>query len=336
MRVNQSASRPRPAGTQRVLLVVVAVIGLGLAAAPFAFDMFSRAPKGAVMLTEFKPFMTSQRLDGFQNDMGQINAAVHEIDTQATPRLAAGGGNGHRSGAGPSYRTFDAQWPAIDSTMTHLLGQVQGNLANYSDVAALPSFRLFPWFFLIPGVLIFGLALAALFGALRTVAVRISLVVLGIGLILAPVAFGMFNRAPHGAQMMSAFRSIETTQNVTRIQGYFSTMAVGQGAIRIDLVPALEHTGLTAAQVAQRYPAMTRLDRHWVHILNDMTPMIGAMSDSVPDYQAITALPPFTLFPWFFVIPGALIIALAAVRVRRDPVPESAPEPVSVPETQKV
>jgi hypothetical protein len=326
MHVKETARRPRPTGTQRVLLVVVALIGLGLAAAPFAFDMFSRAPKGAVMLSDFKPFMTPQRLDGFQTDMGQINAAVHEVNTEAAPRLAAGGRTGHRSGTGASYRTFNAQWPAIDTTMTHLLDHVQGNLTNYSDVAALPSFRLFPWFFLIPGVLIFGLALAALCGLLRTVAVRISLVVLGIGLILAPVAFQMFSRAPHGAQMMSTFRTIETPENVTRIQGYFSTMAVGQGAIRIDLVPALERTGLTASQVARRYPAMTTLDRDWVRILNDMTPMIGAMSDSVPDYQAITALPPFTLFPWFFVIPGALIIVLAAVRVRRDQEPAPAPE----------
>ena len=38
-----------------------------------------------------------------------------------------------------------------------------------------------------------------------------------------------------------------------------------------------------------------------------MTPMIGAMSDNVDNYEAITSLPPFPLFPWFFVAPGLLI-----------------------------
>ena len=60
-----------------------------------------------------------------------------------------------------------------------------------------------------------------------------------------------------------------------------------------------------------------------------MTPMIAAMSDSVPRYQAIRALPPFTLFPWFFVIPGVLSLALRsrapgvsrAGRARPDPRP---------------
>ena len=36
------------------------------------------------------------------------------------------------------------------------MDEVQGNLGNYQAVAALPSFTLFPWFFVIPGVLIAG------------------------------------------------------------------------------------------------------------------------------------------------------------------------------------
>jgi hypothetical protein len=118
---------------------------------------------------------------------------------------------------------------------------------------------------------------------------------------------------------MTAFENIETTQNVQQIQGFFGSMAVGQGAIRLDIVPALEHTGLTHAEIAQRFPAVATLDTDWVHILNDMTPMIGAMSDNVTNYEAVASLPPFPLFPWFFVIPGALVVGLVLVAgVRRN------------------
>ena len=127
----------------------------------------------------------------------------------------------------------------------------------------------------------------------------------------------MFTRAPKGGDMMTAFKDIETTQNVQKIQGYFSTMAIGQGAIRLEIVPALERSGRSAEQIATELPAVTELDRDWVHILNDMTPMIGAMSDNVPNYQAIAALPSFPLFPWFFVIPGVLVAGLAAVPIQR-------------------
>ena len=285
------------------------VLGGGLIAAPIAFQMFQRAPKGASMLAEFRPFMTTARLDGFQRDIGVIGAGVDQIGSSVGPYLDRTAGTPPLGTAYPAYGQLAGQWPGIDQKMTTLLDQVQGNLGNYHDVAALPSFSLFPWFFVIPGVLMVGSGLALLRRRRTGAVVLVGAV--GIGLVLAPVAFQMFSRAPPGGHMMAAFRNIETTSNVTEIQDDFSTMASGQGAIRLDIVPALESTGLSASQIAQRFPAVTTLDADWVHILNDMTPMIGAMSDNVPNYQAIAALPPFALFPWFFVIPGVLLVGAA-------------------------
>jgi hypothetical protein len=133
--------------------------------------------------------------------------------------------------------------------------------------------------------------------------------------VLAPAAFQMFQRAPDGGRMMTAFETIETTAKVQQIQNYFATMASGQGDLRLEIVPALQQTGLTDADITRQFPAVTTLDANWDHILNDMTPMIGAMSDNVVNYQAIRSLPPFPLFPWFFVLPGLLVMA-AAVAAR--------------------
>jgi hypothetical protein len=286
-------------------LIALVVLGIALVAAPAVFQMFSRAPKGATMLSDFKPFMTDQRLTGFQQDIDRIGAAVTEVNGPVRQRVGAAALS--RS----DYVQLQQQWPTIDADMSDLLAKVHGNLGNYQAVAALPSFSLFPWFFVAPGVLIAG---AAGFGLARPSARRKAaavIAVIGIGLVAAPVAFQMFTRAPKGGSMMTAFEKIETTQKVTTIQGYFSTMAVGQGAIRLQIVPALQKSGLSEAQIAQHYPAITRLDDEWVHILDDMTPMIGAMSDNVANYSAVKALPPFPLFPWFFVLPGVLAAGLA-------------------------
>jgi hypothetical protein len=300
-------SRPR-----RAPLVAVALIGAALAIMPFAFNMFPKTPQGASMMAQFKPFMTTQRLDGFQTDLREINAGTQQSDTTVASYL--GGGSVNRAAFDqqfPAFASFDQQWPAIDSKMTNLMDKVQDNQGNYLAIAALPSFKLFPWFFVIPGALFLAVALAALIRPRQWRASRWILVVLGAGLIAAPVAFQMFQRAPKGGQMMTAFKSIETTSNVEQIQGYFGTMADGQGAIRLDIVPALAQRGLTPRQIQQTFPAVASLDSHWVHILNDMTPMIGAMSDNVASYQALSSLPPFPLFPWFFVVPGALVAGLA-------------------------
>jgi hypothetical protein len=263
--------------------------------APFAFDMFERAPKGSTMLSDFQPFMTESRLAGFKADIASIDAAVRELHPTPQARRAE------------AFRALDEQWPQIHHTMSTLLDSVHDNLPNYQAVAALPDFSLFPWFFVIPGVLTAGLAGFALRRP-DSRAPRVALGVLGVGLVLAPVVFQMFTRAPKGAEMMSAFETIETNANVTRIQSYFATIAGGQGAIRLEIVPALERGG---TDVAERFPAANTLDEQWVHVLNDVTPMIGAMSDNVDNYQAIAALPDFRLFPWFFVAPGLLIAGAA-------------------------
>ena len=312
-----AASHGLPTASRRWAMVAVAVIGVALIVMPAAFGMFSKAPKGAAMLSQFKPFMTTARLDGFQHELKEINAGVRQTDTTVVTGLDGPGGRAAFDRSYPTFASFDQQWPQIDTTMTTLMNEVQGNLGNYQAMAALPSFVLFPWFFVIPGALAVIVALAALTRRSWWGRARVALVVIGVALIAAPVVFGMFGRGPKGGQMMTAFSHIETTANVQNIQGYFGTMAEGQGAIRLEIVPALESAGLSTTQIRTIFPAVATLDAQWVHILNDMTPMIGAMSDNVSSYQGLKSLPSFSLFPWFFVLPGLMVAGLGLAASRR-------------------
>jgi hypothetical protein len=299
----------------RVTLVLLGLLGAGLVAAPLLFGMFSKAPQGATMLDDFSPFMTTERLHGFSGELELIDNAVTELDGTGAGRSSA------------TYRRFSEQWPVIDEDMSGLMDDVTGSLDQYQAMAGLPSFVLFPWFFLGPGVVVLGFVGYALARRRWTRGAQVVVSVIAVALVAMPFAFGVFSKAPQGADMMRTFKTLETTRNVTRIQGYFSTMAVGQGAIRLDIVPALEKSGLTASQVAVKYPATTELNAGWVHILNDMTPMIGAMSDNVGHYEAISSLPAFGLFGWFFLIPGVLLLGLVVLvgRPRRFAVPQGDP-----------
>jgi hypothetical protein len=307
--------RVTPSGKRaRWSVGALVVLGLGLVLMPFVFQMFTRAPQGADMIAGFRPYMTATRLSGYQIELREIGSAVREGGTSVATALS-----GPPTAADlnrfatrfPDFVAFEAQWGGIYPDMSGMMETIRDNLGNYEAVAALPNFSLFPWFFVAPGAILLGvLAL----GLVRPVWWRAScraLVVLGLGLVLAPVVFQMFSRAPAGGRMMNAFKTIETRSRVERIQGYFGDMAVGQGAVQLELVPALQRSGLSSAQISSRYPGITTFDDHWAHILNDMTPMIGTMSDNVTKYQAIAALPPFPLFPWFFVAPGLLVIGSA-------------------------
>jgi hypothetical protein len=310
----------------RWALVALAVLALALVAMPFAFQMFARAPKGASMIAGFRPYMTASRLGGYQTELREIDAGVQEGSTTVVARLTgspASGGRARFAKRFPEFVQFEQQWSGIYPDMSGMLTTIRANLGNYQAVAALPSFTLFPWFFVLPGLIVLGLLGLGLARGGSWRAIRWVLVALGLGLVLAPAIFQMFSRAPKGARMVNAFKTIETNARVERIQGYFGEMAIGQGAVVLELIPALQHSGLTSAEITSSYPALTTFNAQWVHILNDMTPMIGAMSDNIVNYEAVAALPSFTLFPWFFVFPGLLVVGFTVAggpwRERRAP-----------------
>jgi hypothetical protein len=305
--MNETASATRRRWAQAAL----GLVGLALIVLPAALGMFGRAPQGAAMLADFRPFMTPERLDGFQRDIADIDAAVREVSERAPAELT-GGDRAEFEARYPAFTAFERTWVGIEHDMSELLDTIDGNVGNYRAVDGLPSFTLFPWFFAVPGALVLLGALAALVRARWWRGIRWGLMAVGAALLIAPAAFGMFDRAPKGGRMMEAFRGIETRPRIQAMQGYFGTMASGEGAIRVRIVPDLRRAGLSQEELDRRFSATVALGERWVGIVGGFTPMIGAMVDNLPRYRALAGLPPFALFPWFFALPGALIVALSA------------------------
>lgn len=286
-------------------LVVAVVIGLALALAPAAWQMFDRAPKGGHMIGGFRPYMSEATIAGFRGDLAVIDAAHGQV--------AALRADGHAAAVvgQPAVAAFDRGWPGIDDDMGSMLTTMHENIGHYRGVAALPPFVLFPWFFVLPGLLVAAVGLWLLLAdrrgdvapRARTVRRRV-LIALGIGLVAAPAVFQMFTRAPGGARMIDAFRPFMTQAKVTQVQGYFLTIGDAEGALRLSVLPKLRSGGGVAPQ---QVAAIERLDAQWPAISARMAPMIGAMTDNVGNYQAVAALPPFWLFPWFFVVPGVAV-----------------------------
>ncbi len=305
----------------------VLLIGATLIVFPFATGMFQRAPKGARMIAAFAPYMRPARLASYDLDVRQLDEGFTEAAAKGPSLLSphAGSATARRQfgASDPELIQFEQQWPQTHETLTRLLGTIQGNRGNYEAVAALPRFTLFPWFFIVPGAILVLLAAAALAapGAWRTL--RWTFVALAVALIIAPLAFQMWTRAPKGAAMVSAFRNVETRALVTKVQNDFATITTGEGALSGELVPALEEHGLSAAHIDKALPAVAKLEGSWIGILQNLTPMIGVMSDNVANYQAVAALPAFGVFPWLFLIAGVLVLALVLLSVSRTRMPSS-------------
>lgn len=306
--------------------IAVIAIGAGLALAPLVFQMFDRAPKGGDMIEDFEPYMTIEEIEAFRGHLGTIGAARDEV-------IALESEIGTEAATTGNVQAFQSGFPAIDDDMGSMLDTMEANIDNYEGVAALPPFPLFPWFFVLPGVMI---AVVGVF-ALRKPEDRrppTAAIVLGVCLIAAPVVFQMFTRAPGGADMIDEFESMMSTERVTEIQDYFLVIGAGEADLRRQVVPSWIDAGLaTPEQVA----ATTEFGEQWPTISNEMAPMIGTMADNVDNFAAVLALPPFWLFPWFFVLPGVLLIAIGWLSRRAlEPEADEQPDTGSLSESDEV
>lgn len=299
--------------------VAMLVLGLGIALAPAVFQMFSRAPKGGTMIDEFRPFMTEQRLGNFVGYMAEIDAAEVEYRTVLRPAVAPQAGSPADRSALGAVDDWSARWQGtgerigINADMTGMLRTMEGNLDNFRAVDALPPFPLFPWFFVAPGLMIAGLALWGLRrnGAGRPPGwPRPAIIALGVGLVAAPFIFSMQTRAPKGNEMIDEFTPIMTAAKVQTVQGYFPTIGLAEGQLRLRLLP------LAAQNGGGDYPAIERLSGDWPTISAEFAKFLGAMSDNLDNFAAVHALPPFKLFPFFFILPGLLAIGLAGATPR--------------------
>jgi hypothetical protein len=279
-----AAARRRRAGAPALTLSA----GLALILIPVLTQMWSRAPRGQTMIHQFGPYMRKAHLDRLVSEVHTLDAAFAE--TRHIPAVA-------------HFAT--STWPPTGAAFRTVLDAVTANRGAYESIASLPSFGLFPIFLVIPGALLIALALLALISPPRWRRARLGVAVIGAALVLAPVALGLFSASSQGAQLINAFAPVESRATVVKLQQGFSNAVIGEADVSV---------AVTSRAQTRQYPAAAALERRWIPILNDLTPLLGVMSNNVSNYQAVAGLPSFTAFPWLFAGPGllALLIALAA------------------------
>jgi hypothetical protein len=191
------------------------------------------------------------------------------------------------------------------------------------------------------------------------------LLLLGVAMIVTPLATGMFGKTKAAHQMMGDFRPIMQPASVDKTVYYMNNVFAplrplaklmnqatvaklgaymqGMQAVQTEapkLVPLLaKSTGSTPEQVqqmlAQQYPALAQMftglpqmTKDFAAVLTPMGKSVGvfqqvpagldhyhpivlAVANNVDNFKQADSLPRMDLFPWFFIIPGALLVLLS-------------------------
>ncbi len=168
----------------RKVLWPVLVIGVAMIVLPFAISLPSKASHGQTMMDQFRPIMQPASVNKTVNYYNQTFtplrpvavggvAAAGEIP-QLIPALSK---QLHMTPAQlqqflgknfPATAALLGNLPKLTPVFTNvppglghylpLVRTMQANVGNYASIDSLPNFRLFTWFFVIPGVLLVLLA----------------------------------------------------------------------------------------------------------------------------------------------------------------------------------
>jgi hypothetical protein len=158
--------------------------------ADYYYDVF--VPLGDVV-----PAMSQENIDRFNGYVAGFAALGMDAE-QMVPALSAAMGmpesdvQAYMASEFPAMSAMLQNLPAMESDFTGLLGLMGSNVTifervpagldhyeplvttmqeqrgNYDDVAGLPDFRLFTWFFVVPGALLVVIALVGLFAGRRS------------------------------------------------------------------------------------------------------------------------------------------------------------------------
>jgi len=157
-----------------------------------------------------------------------------------------------------------------------------------------------------------------------------GVLVIGIALIVAPLAMGLPGKAAAGERMMGDFQPIMapdqvqqtadyyfnvftplgqitpvfTNANATKFQNYLQGMQTA--GIKIPPAAAKDFTGLVG-MMKQAAPIATQVPAGLAHY----KPLVTTMQGNVNDFKQINSLPSFNLFAWFFMVPGVLLLLLS-------------------------
>lgn len=163
------------------------------------------------------------------------------------------------------------------------------------------------------------------------------ILLIGIALIVMPFVISLPSRASAGQKMIDAFHPIMQPASVNTTVNYYNQTFVPLGSVATGAVQAAgeapqliaalaSQLHMTPAQVQQflgaNFPAMAALLGGLAQLspvfknvppgLAHYKPLVNTMQANVGNYAKIDSLPNFNLFTWFFVIPGILLVLLAA------------------------
>lgn len=331
---------------QRVALVLVLLLGVGLIVFPLAYGLPKKTQGVDDVTNAFRADMTQSSIDRSNADLRTVNEMLAQLREETIPQQAAAAGQTpqqYQATLGtlfPAVGKGLAESPEIMNRFNHLVGTMDEQAPNFRKADAIPTADLpnttVTYLYLVPGVLLVivaGLGLVASFAGGRAVLVTISLTVaaaLGLLMIAGALATSVIDKTKAAEKMFDAFRPAFSEQGYQQSRSDLDTLKALAGDMRNKVIPLqAARSGVTpeqySAQLAQHYPAVGKGLAQTDAIITRFDAMVEKIGQNVGSFHEADSIPTedtaVSVMPWLLIGPGIAIAAVAgsaAVLGRRE------------------
>ena len=303
---------------RRIVAVVAVLVGVMFVGFTVSQHVFSRSRDAQKIADHYRPLMSARGLADLRSGFESVKAAGAELGTSALPRLQSQLSmnkqqfDAYLTRQMPGIKAFSDEAPGVVALVDPVIGQMETARGDYHLADQIPTGFLgltsAPWLFLGLGS---ALIVIGLWGLVRpSLRSTVALVVIGLGLAVAPVAIGIPGK-------------IDAAVRVTRLGAVGLAPATGQKAVgatalfdglatdvTTKLVPALATTSAQPNTFNAEFPALATFTSTWQS-------SISAQSHALSDSQVALAATfanankiPLWPIPWLFIVSGSLLALL--------------------------
>jgi hypothetical protein len=291
-------------------------IGVLLILIPIFTRLFSVAPAFERMTDDFRPEMRAATLSQLHQDVGGLAAVGTEFTTKAVPQLATALNMTPAQFSAVMGQQFPAvatglqSIPKVTQEFNGVLGVLSNERARFERADAIPTASLpattVPWGLAGAGMLC--IAVAFIVPRRRGAAIA---VVLGLGLVVAPLLMSLPGKADATDTMNSHLKPVYTAELVASAKQSLAGMQAMGTELQTKMLPALAGMlHMSAAQVqgylATNFPTLTAAVATMPATLDRFETMVTAFDGSLDNYDTAkdTSLVPIV---WMLLAAGLLV-----------------------------
>ena len=310
----------------RLVGLFALLMGVVLVAIPVTTDLFSKAAGVDDLTDDLRPVFTDAQLTQADTDMAAIEAMAAQLSTEAIPALAAEFGaspDAFAASLATDHPDVGAGMQQLDTILPYFRGIVDGLGAqrdNFRLADAIPTKNLpalvVPFLFLVPGLVLLGLAVTALLGRRTKLLVPVA-VAIGAVLVVAPVMLSVPAKAQAVDDLTDAFRPLFSAEGMVTTRGHLDTVHAMVDSLVADALPALaDGLGMPAADfqafLGEQFPAVATGLASIDEILGRFDGLVATVESDATSFHRADSIPtggtPTTLLHWLFVVPGLVLV----------------------------